>query len=787
MARYNGHAERKAGWNGQGDGGDRSMSADGEHGTDSSSQTGRDSPTAIFNPFYTGRPRTPANGTKCLPIDRQEIIRRIKSRDSRPGSPELERTRSGDGSKRRSPAPTTPTTLTSDERAQSPDVQLDNQSAGMEIERPKSALHRGDFTEREDSSLAFQRFGDATTEASAPSLATSPVAPWHPDFSAAVFRQARPERRIPLTPPGLPPTQTARPRAVSHASLSNNFVYKAPTSPLVQASRPDTPEPGERRSSRSPDKSRRHTFSPPSSHHFIAAIGYPASARTAGGRHVPSLRAERTFPYQAHQPRRSVNSFQSLPQTPAAGARRPSFAESALHHAPMVGSYEESILRGRMSTTPSKPLNFVAQIGVLGKGDCKSSLRCPPHVTVPFPAVYYSYASTGKPSDQPSPYVGLVDLENTLPSAEPSVEKRRQHLHRALSEEGSRANSQARDDGSASDAKARRRQRQKQKRRSASPKAPPGGSYRIPQQGQLQIIIKNPNKTAVKLFLVPYDLSDMEPGQKTFIRQRSYSAGPIIDMPLSSRKNLGTDRPEAALSTSDDPNDRPMLRYLIHLHICCPSKGRYFLYKSARVVFANRVPDGKEKLRNEIQLPEPIYSAYKAGRDSNIGVSSAINPTDAARRRSSLMPPTTPPAHEVPWPQRRFAAQSLPALDYGPHFSMPMPPVPFDVRQLSPLESRPSSRQQTSNDGMDVDVDSDRSQETQSSRSAISPPASRNDGSDRPTMSFSGMRKLEDPFTFERDVSRERQPGARSDSLLSRRLRDLAVQMPEDDGLDDVG
>ncbi|KKY16235.1 hypothetical protein UCDDS831_g07173 [Diplodia seriata] len=151
------------------------------------------------------------------------------------------------------------------------------------------------------------------------------------------------------------------------------------------------------------------------------------------------------------------------------------------------------------------------------------------------------------------------------------------------------------------------------KRRSTSPKSPPGGSYRIPQKGQLQIVIKNPNKTAVKLFLVPYDLGDMEPGQKTFVRQRSYSAGPIIDMPLNKRTNFGTDRPEASLSTSEDPNDRPTLRYLIHLHICCPSKGRYFLYKSIRVVFANRVPDGKEKLRNEIQLPEPRYSPVYVG------------------------------------------------------------------------------------------------------------------------------------------------------------------------------
>lgn len=112
---------------------------------------------------------------------------------------------------------------------------------------------------------------------------------------------------------------------------------------------------------------------------------------------------------------------------------------------------------------------------------------------------------------------------------------------------------------------------------SRTTRSSPKGGYRIPQQGQLQLILKNPHKTAVKLFLIPYDLSDMQSGQKTWIRQRSYSAGPILDMPLDARKNLGTDRPEASLSTSDDPNDRPVLRYLIHLHICCTGRGRFYL------------------------------------------------------------------------------------------------------------------------------------------------------------------------------------------------------------------
>lgn len=345
----------------------------------------------------------------------------------------------------------------------------------------------------------------------------------------------------------------------------------------------------------------------------------------------------------------------------------------------MVGSYEESILRGRMSTTPSKPLDFLAQIGVLGLGaKCKPNLRCPAHVTLPFSAVFYSYATTSygrsKAEDGPSPYVGMVDLENGLPNSGADQRSKRKAMmpsRRTASRTRPSQHTEAETRGAAnagetkepsrlgegnpngdeivmedvhverldlSDAEASKSTAitsRSHKRRSHGPKAPPGGSYRIPEQGQLQIIIKNQNKTAVKLFLIPYDLTGMEPGTKTFIRQRSYSAGPIID-------NLP--------ATSDTSSDRPILRYLIHLHICCPSRGRYYLYKSIRVVFANRVPDGKEKLRNELSFPEPLYSPYKpirvmhppagiaGGSGYHVGGSgpgAALAAEKAYRRRSS--------------------------------------------------------------------------------------------------------------------------------------------------------
>lgn len=508
--------------------------------------------------------------------------------------------------------------------------------AGLEIERPRSALHSGDFTDGPQHISGglgqnLKNFGTGNL----PWLATSPPRNFTP------FQL---DPRFPSVD-RLDPDLGSRTRAPSlSSSFSSSFVLKAPTSPLVQSESNDDLEfsshlnpidisPGTPRTN-----SRRHTSQTLHSIHSNPSI--PTSA--SSNRPLPSLRRDNAYAYQAHQPRKPLASntmphSTSSPQTPIfSRSRRPSFSDVSPLHASMVGSYEESILRGRMSTTPSKPLDFVAQIGVLGFGKCKSSLKCPPHVTLPFPAVFYDYESTnhgrrGKSEDGPSPYVGCIDLENGLPSPEKAKDSQKRRRNATLDRTHmDDFDPDPQNSGQVSERELRRAE--KQKRRSTSPRAPPGGSYRIPEKGQLQIIIKNPNKTAVKLFLVPYDLKGMEPGTKTFIRQRSYSAGPIIDLALSSSPHL--------LAPTIDPlAERPTLRYLVHIHICSPTRGRYYLYKSIRVVFANRVPDGKEKLRNEITFPEPRFTAYKAVRDSNFGAAGAALAAEKAfRRRSSGFP-----------------------------------------------------------------------------------------------------------------------------------------------------
>lgn len=746
-----------------------------------------------------GRPST---------LSRVELIERIKRSNSPSWSPHQNNGERVEGipetptrAREKSTTPLLPAAEFRESRTSTPDPLLqDYASAGPQIERPKSALHSGDFRQEKDTA----KFNDGSNNIP---LATSPVAPWHHSFPAAAFGSARRESQLSFREAvkhdGRP---VIRSRATSQ-SFSSLFVMRPPTSPLVQQSNNTdldfSSRPGSRQSSRSPERNnRRHTFSPQSFQTFRSSQMERSASGTPAGRNVSSVRNTKSFPYQAHQPRRSLtclNQIQpnSTPQTPVLGPCRPSISSEAspLHHAPMVGSYEESILRGRMSTTPSRPLNFVTQIGVLGKGPCKAGLRCPPHVTLPFPAVFYSYNSgNGRIADNsPSPYVGLIDLENSLPPPDENGEgarKRRRHTvtnpdHYELDFRPS-----PRDDPPAPNSKTELRKKEKMKRRTTWPKAPPGGSYRIPQQGQLQIVIKNPNKTAVKLFLVPYDLSDMEAGQKTFIRQRSYSAGPIIDMPLASRTNLGTDRPEAALSSSDDPNNRPVLRYLIHLHICCPSKGRYFLYKGIRVVFANRVPDGKEKLRNEIQLPEPRYSAYKPSRDSTAqhatsAAAAQLTAEKAFRRRSAgfslahhaydrvdgigAQPPLPSPAYQF-----TGGGTSI-STGYG-GLPTPMGPIPFSITRLAAIDSRPVSR-----DPMDLDPQSPfRSRENTITNS---------DSMGSPTSLMSGIASpVEASFETYDKLSRGDVgyggnafcgvggPAAPGAGLLARRLKGLDVQ-----------
>ena len=586
----------------------------------------------------------------------------------------------------------------------------DVKSLAMDIERPRSALHAGDFTHDGQPNQDYHQ------ESSRPAMPTvfpssqgplgrSPTTPW--------YKPSPPSREIQHLPSSFRERdyenhgerRSARDRAPSLASSfsSSSYILKAPTTPLVQQSNnTDLDFPARDRSS-SPDKaSRRHTLPAhalQSLHAYASSPSSTASLRQQPQPQFPSsYQREGNLPF-VHRSRRSLTSNWTLqhsasPSTPPfIRSRRTSFSSEAspLQHASMVGSYEESILRGRMSTAPSRPVDFTAQIGVLGRGNCKP--KCPAHVTVPFPAVYYNWAAGNGRSpinDEPSPYVGHIDLQHTLSKVasrgsvegradSPTIDREEQHLT-----PGSEMNNNL---GPRSETERPR------KRKRAPAVAPPNGSYRIPEQGQLQIIIKNPNKTAVKLFLVPYDLTGMEPGTKTFVRQRLYSASPNLGKPLASISTLKI--------SPFEKKEKPTLRYLIHVNICSPCKGRFYLYQHIRVVFANRVPDNKEQLSTEIQVPEPRYSIWKPSSMSRQPSSAGAKLTaeKAFRRRSSGF--DFGDKVSSPWTSKSLGGGSAFPF-FGDEAAPPVPPIPFHLP--TKMEAQQSDNDHNESDAMDIDT-----------------------------------------------------------------------------------
>ncbi|XP_054161914.1 atos homolog protein A-like [Oppia nitens] len=88
--------------------------------------------------------------------------------------------------------------------------------------------------------------------------------------------------------------------------------------------------------------------------------------------------------------------------------------------------------------------------------------------------------------------------------------------------------------------------------------------YHIPRQGTVQVTLFNPHGTVVKMFVVPYDLNDMPPNCKTFIRQRT------LFMPSEANER--------------DPDNRKWLRYLIHLRVESSKSGRIYLHTDVRII-----------------------------------------------------------------------------------------------------------------------------------------------------------------------------------------------------------
>ena len=192
---------------------------------------------------------------------------------------------------------------------------------------------------------------------------------------------------------------------------------------------------------------------------------------------------------------------------------------------------------------------YMADIAASGEGTVR------PHWRIPFPAIYYVIPG----QENTLPYVGIVDLESYVPNS--------------------------------SDQKKRHR------------KNP--GRYRVPRSGVVQVLISNPEKTGLKLFLVKYDFRDMPSNTHTFLRQRCYSA--------QGDTSLGS------------------VRYALHLRFLCSKHGRVYLYRDIRVIFTARTPDSSESLRTVTEGPIPHYSPVKSGLVSVVEESPQSEAVDSMR------------------------------------------------------------------------------------------------------------------------------------------------------------
>lgn len=629
-------------------------------------------------------------------------------------------------------------------------------STGDPIERPPSALHSGDFYEQPSkSSLGVQTASQSPQSSNEPfGLHQATPPPWVLDTPRSRFLRM-PSDSVTLTASSYTASRLRAPSLGS--SLSSSFVMRTPTSPLVQATSSPSLDAIDDRTGQLSNGNRAlrrrtlppHSFASASSSQSDLAISTP----------VPSMRRESTAPYRTHQARRSLTSFTYQPASSAQDVypsrhRRLSHASetSPRSRNSMVGSFEESILRGRMSTPPSKPLDFVAQIGVLGKGDCPAKLKCPAHVSVPFPAVFYNYPSTSASrsiaDDNPSPYVGTIDLDHHLkPVEEPQRRKKRNDVN---DPDAIIAELTGPQNTSIGRALAQQEAIGPQVLDNA-PKTLLDGAYRVPQEGQLQVLVKNPNKTAVKLFLIPYSLDGMSPGTKTFVRQRSFSSGPIMENVLS----------ETPLQ--DSLSSKQILRYLIHLKFCCLSKGKFYLYNNIRIVFANRVPEGKEKLRNEVQLPEPKYSPFVTGSSSrrqSVASSPALSPTSMSERFEMI----------------DHLEECRPSCTS--EASCSSAPIPFHLRRSLAAASMPERTDGISDYGQaeavirDQDGHNKHSSEMQTPR----PQSPEIHGFDRVSTSQRGSPI---PWSVGLDLTERRSPSPAQtpgDGLLSKRLREMVQQ-----------